>query len=153
MESFDVNQALKAAIQTEKDAMDFYRFAAEKMSDERARKSFEILARDEMHHARSFYDICRCSDLPAFETLMAAPPNTESGWWKGLQSMLIGDFDERRALELAVEQEEALEKELRAMAAKVTDPQVRQVYEANASSTHGHSLLVLEDLRAFYGQH
>ena len=34
---FDLQKALKDSIQTEKDAMDFYKFGAEKMADEKAR--------------------------------------------------------------------------------------------------------------------
>lgn len=151
-ESIDVQQALKAAIQTEKDAMDFYKYGAEKMPDDHARKTFEILAKDEMQHARMFYNVYRGGDLPVFEEYIHLPPDTESTWWKALQKMMLGDFDERKALELAAEQEEQLEVHLRAMAKKIENPEIRAIYEANANSTHGHSLLVLEELKAFFGQ-
>lgn len=152
-EIFNVQAALKEAIQTEKDAMDFYKYGAEKMPDDQARRSFEILARDEMQHARMFYDVYQGGDLPPFDVYIAGAPNTESPWWKALQRMLLGNFDERQALELAIEQEELLEKELRATAAKISDPKVREIYEANAASTHGHALVVGEDLKALFGQH
>jgi predicted acetyltransferase len=64
---------------------------------------------------------------------------------------MLGDFDERKALELAIEQEEMLEKELRATARKIADPEIRTIYEANASSTHGHAVLVTEDYKAMFG--
>jgi len=150
--SYNVQEALKSAIMTEKAAMDFYKFGATKMTDEHACRTFEILARDEMQHARMFYDVYPGSDLPPFEKLMAAAPDTESSWWKALQKILLGNFDERCALELAIDQEDALEISLRATAAKISDPQIREIYLANASSTHGHSLLVNEDLKAFFGQ-
>jgi rubrerythrin len=65
--------------------------------------------------------------------------------------LLIQDFDERKALELAIEQEEALEKELRAMAAKISDPEVARVYLANASSTHHHLEVIEEEYRSMFG--
>lgn len=151
-EKIDVQQALKLAIQTEKDAMDFYRFGAEKMPDDQARKTFLILAKDEMQHARMFYEIYTGGDLPPFEEYIELPPNTESPWWKSLQRMILGQFDERMALELAIEQEELLEEQLRKTARQIENPEIRVIYEANANSTHGHSLLVAGDLKALFGQ-
>lgn len=151
-EQFDVQAALRAAMQTEKDAMDFYRYGAEKMAEEAPRRTFAILAKDELQHARSFYDADRGDILPPFADFIAAPPNTESSWWQALQRMMLTNFNERRALELAIDQEEALEQELRAVAAQIPDPEVRRVYEANAHSTHNHALLIAEELKALYGQ-
>jgi rubrerythrin len=82
---------------------------------------------------------------------MNAPPNMDSSWWKNLQSLLVQDFDERKALELAIEQEDELEKSLREMAAKMEDPDIARVYLANAVSTHNHLKLVEEDYRAMLG--
>jgi rubrerythrin len=149
---YNVEEALKTAIMTEKAAMDFYKFGALKMTDEHACHTFAILAADEKQHARMFYDVYPGSDLPPFAELMAAAPDTESPWWKSLQHILLSNFDERRALELAIDQEDALEKSLRATAAMISDPKIREIYLANADSTHGHSRLVSEDLKAFFGQ-
>ena len=68
-----------------------------------------------------------------------------------MQNLLGQDFDERKALEQAIEQEDALEKELRAMAARISDPEVARVYLANASSTHHHLEVIEEEYRAMYG--
>ena len=152
MDVVDVKAALKEAIQTEKDAMDYYHYAAEKTVDERARKTFELLAREERDHAHSFYKIYQGNDLPDFDTMMAAPPDTESSWWQALKRAMLAEFDERLALEMAIEQEDELEKSLRAMAEKISDPAIRSVYLANASSTHNHLLMVEEDYRAMLGQ-
>jgi rubrerythrin len=151
-ENYNEQEALKAAIMTEKAAMDFYKYGATKMSDEQACHTFEILAKDEMQHARMFYDVYTGSDLPSFDELMASPPDTESDWWKALQKIILGSFDEQRALELAIDQEEALEKSLRATAAQISDAKIRDIYLANASSTHGHAQIVNEDLKALFGQ-
>ena len=151
-EQFDVQKALKVAIQTEKDAMDFYRLGAAQMADAKARETFEILSRDEKQHALMFYNAYQGRDLPPFEQYIQAPPNQDSSWWKALQQMLLGDFDERKALELAIEQEELLERELRVIAKQIADPAIRAIYEANASSTHGHSILIGEDYKALFGQ-
>lgn len=151
MDKIELQQAIRASMQTEKDAMDYYRYGAERMADEKACATFELLAKEEYQHAESFYRIYPGQDIPSFEAFMKAPPDTGSSWWKSLQQFLGQDFDERKALELAIEQEEALEKELRAMAARVSDPEVARVYLANASSTHHHLEVIEEEYRAMYG--
>lgn len=147
----DIQEALRDSAQTEKDAMDFYKYGAEKMSDEKARAMFELLAREEKEHARSFYDACMGDGLPTFEEFINAPPDTESAWWQALKQAMLGEFDERKAMELAIEQEEALEKELREMAGKIDDPAVKEIYLANAKSTHRHEEMIEEDYHAIYG--
>lgn len=147
----DTQKALLDAAQTEKDAMDFYKFGAEKMPDDKARATFEMLAREELEHARSFYDCINSAEVKPFDTFIAGPPDTESSWWKALQQAMLGEFDERKALELAMDQEEALEKELLAIAETMTDPDVKAVYLANARSTHRHEELIEEDYKAIYG--
>ncbi len=147
----DVQKTIKESIQTEKDAMDFYKYGAERMAEDKARQTFEILAREEYQHAESFYRIYSGDDIPSFQEFMNAPPNTDSDWWKGLQSLLVQDFDERKALELAIEQEEALEKSLREQAAQINNEEISRVYLANATSTHNHLELVEEDYRGMLG--
>jgi rubrerythrin len=147
----DVQKTIKDSIQTEKDAMDYYKYGAERMAEDKARRTFEILAREEYQHAESFYRIYSGDDIPSFQKFMDAPPDTESSWWKKLQGLLVQDFDERKALELAIEQEDALEKSLREIAAKIDDPDIARIYLANATSTHNHLELVEEDYRAMLG--
>ena len=151
MGPIDVQKTIKDSIQTEKDAMDYYKYGSERMAEDKARRTFEILAREEYQHAESFYRIYSGGDIPSFQDFMDAPPNTESNWWKNLQSLLVQDFDERKALELAIEQEEALEKSLREMAARIDDPDIARIYLANATSTHNHLELIEEDYKAMLG--
>lgn len=151
MDKIELQQAIKKSMQTEKNAMDFYRYGAERMAEEKARATFELLAREEYQHAQSFYRIYTGSDIPSFTEFMQAPPETDSSWWKSLQHLLMQDFDERKALELAIEQELALERELREMAARIDDPEVARVYLANASSTHNHLEVIEEEYRALHG--
>jgi rubrerythrin len=151
MEKSELQQAIKASMQTEKDAMDYYRYSAERMPEDKARATFELLAREERQHAESFYQIYPGNDIPSFEAFMSTPPDTSSAWWRTLQKLLVQDFDERKALELAIEQEDALEQELRVMAARIGDPEVARVYLANASSTHHHLEVIEEEYRAMFG--
>jgi len=151
MEKSELQQAIRASMQTEKDAMDYYRYSAERMPEDKARATFELLAREEHQHAESFYRIYPGNDIPSFEAFMSTPPDTSSAWWQTLQRLLVQDFDERKALELAIEQEDALERELRIMAGRISDPEVARVYLANASSTHHHLEVIEEEYRAMFG--
>lgn len=151
MGTIDIERATKDSIQMEKDAMDFYKYGAKRMMDDKARMTFEVLAREEYHHAESFYRIYTGDDIPSFYEFMNAPPNTDSDWWQGLQTMLTQHFDERKALELAIEQEEALEKRLRAIASQIDNPEIAKVYLANAVMTHKHLEIVKDDYKAISG--
>lgn len=145
LDDTELKDALRYAIQTEKDAMDYYRHAGEQMRDEKARLTFRVLAGEEREHARTFYQAYTWSDIEPFETLIDAPPNTDSEWWQALQQAMLGGFNERLALALAIEQERNLEHRLRTMAEKIGNPQVRAVYLANANMTHHHLEVIRED--------
>ena len=140
-----LKQAINDSIQTEKDAMDFYRLAGEKMYNERPRLAFKLLAHEERDHARSFYEAYSWDDLPPFDNMMAALPNTDSIRLKGLKEAMFGDFDEKQALALAMQLEQALEEELRAIAERIEDVAVREVYLSNARMTHNHFDVLNED--------
>lgn len=149
--AIELQKAIKAAMQTEKNAMDYYKYGAQKMPDDRARKAFEILANEEKQHAHMFFVVYKGDDVPDFEAFIAGAPDTTSSWWKALQNAMLGDFDERKAIELAIDQEAQLEKELREMAEKIDDPEVKKVYLANARSTHHHFELCMEERDALLG--
>jgi len=140
-----LKQALKDSIQAEKDAMDFYRLAAEKMYNDRPRLTFKLLASEEREHARSFYEAYRWYDLPPFDTMMAAPPDADSIWLKELKEVMLGDFDEEKVLALAMQREQSLEKGLRTIVEQIEDDVVREVYLKNARMTHRHLELITND--------
>lgn len=137
--------AIRDAIQTEKDAMDYYQLASGRMVNEHARLTFQIFAKEERQHALSFYRLYRWNDIPAFEDLMTEPVNRNSTWWQASQKIALGDFDERQALEEAIAQEMLLENQLRATAELIKEPNIRQVYLNNASMTHHHLELIQKD--------
>jgi rubrerythrin len=141
MESPTVQEAIKRSIQTEKSAMDFYRLGARHMKDARARKTFELLAREERDHAKMFYDLYTGKDLPDFETLMDQEPGS-GDWLTDLEKTLFADFDDRKAMELALTKEKALAEHLQKMADKFDEPAVKEVFLKNFKSTDGHYQLI-----------
>ncbi len=126
-ENVDVQEAIKRSIQTEKNARDFYRLGARHMRDERARKTFELLAGEEAQHARMFWDIYSGSDIPDFDAFMAVDPLRDSDWLTDLEKELVEELDVRRAMRLAMDKELKLEAALRSMAAKMPDERAKEV--------------------------
>ncbi len=148
----EVNKALASSVQTEKNAMNFYQLAAKEMKNADAIKTFELLAREEREHAKHFFDKCLCSDLlPPFEEFIAAPPEKSSDWLSDLDKALLENFDDRKAMELAMDKEQKLAESLRAMAEKVSDPEVRAVFEENAKSTENHFIIIESEYARLMG--
>ena len=141
-EDVDVQEAIKRSIQVEKNARDFYRLGATHMKDAQAKKTFELLAREEAEHAKWFYEIYEGGDIPDFDAFMAVDPDTDSDWLSDLEKHLMEELTVRGAMELAIEKELNLEKSLRQLADKIADPKVRDVFLLNAESTHHHYELI-----------
>lgn len=151
MDNITAKEAIKRSIQTEKNAMDFYRLGASHMKNSAARTTFELLAREEREHAQEFYQTYPGDDLPDFDTLMAADPQQDVDWLSDLNRKLMGDFNDRQAMELAMEKEQLLETHLRMMAKRFDDPTVRTVFERNAESTHRHYLIIESEYARLMG--
>ncbi len=138
---FDANSVQKAvrkAIETERNAMNFYELGARLMRDPDAKRVFELLAGEERVHAGHFFKAYDGSDIESFDDFMNAPPEDESEWLRAMAKTIDEGFNEQTALELALDKEEKLEKTLRATAEKIADPDVRAVFELNARETHNH---------------
>jgi len=138
----DVQEAIKQAIQTEKNAMNFYQMGAKQMKDKDAKRLFEQLAKEEREHAAHFFNAYQGTDLGSFDEFMAAPPQNESIWTSSIQKVVSAEFSEQKALEVAMEKETNLEKALWETAAKISDPSIKEVFELNARETHNHYLTI-----------
>lgn len=133
----DLQRAIRDAIATEKGMMDFYSICAKQVCDSAARRVFEVLASEEREHAGYFYKIYQGEDIPSLEAFLDAPP-TDS-----LLASMSRDtggtaFDAKRALELAMAKEQALQKSLLETAQTIADTDIRSVFELNARETGNH---------------
>lgn len=137
-----MKEAIKLAIQTEKDVMDFYLKAASLTSNERGKKVFEQLASEEREHAQHFFAIYTGTDLGSFEEFIVQPPSAGHAMLKQLEKALDENVHERRAMELAMKEEEDLVKSLRLAASRIVDPGVREVFERMAKETENHYALI-----------
>lgn len=141
-DAIGVRGAVKKAIQTEKNAMNFYELGARLMKDPDAKRVFTVLAGEERVHAGHFFTAYDGSDIDSFDSFMNAPPENESEWLSAMARTIDEGFNEQKALELALEKEGKLEKTLRLTAEKIDDPAVRAVFELNARETRNHYELI-----------
>ena len=148
--TLDLKEAVKRSIQTEKNAMDFYKRGAAMMKNPEAKKVFELLAREEREHAEWFYDVYPGDDLD-FESFMQSGPDDSSEWLGDLGGVNVADFNERKAMELAMQKEQNLAEHLRKMAAKIDDPAIKKVYEQNAISTDHHYQVIESEYARLMG--
>lgn len=141
-QEFNLQEAIHEAIQTEKDVMDFYTKAAEISANERAKKVFLTLAGEEREHAANFFHLYTGNELGTFEEFMSRPPRDVSVMLHNLMKSLEQDGNERKAMELALAEEEDLAKNLRSTAALIVDPAVRGVFEKMAQETDDHYQII-----------
>lgn len=141
-QELNMREAIKLAIQTEKNVMDFYLKAAALTDNERGKKVFTQLAKEEREHAAHFFKIYTGSELGTFEEFMASPPSPTFGILRELDKALADNLHERKAMELAMKEEEDLVKNLRLTAARIIDPAVRAIFERMAVETEHHYAII-----------
>lgn len=151
LEEITVQEAVRRSIQTEKNAMDFYRLGALEMNDPDAKRVFEVLAGEEREHAGSFYNVYTGSDIPSIEEFLANPPLHESDWISALDRIIGAGFNEQKALELAMQKEQQLEEAMEKMVERIPDPAVKAVFEMNIRSTHNHYLMIESEYARLMG--
>lgn len=149
--AIDMQEAIRRSIQTEKNAMDFYRLGAARMKDDKARSLFELLAKEEREHAGQFYRIYTGLDIPSLDAFLDAPQDNESSWISSIDRLISEDFTEKKAMELAMEREKNLEEALLDAATKIDAPDVKSVYELNAKETHNHYVMIESEYARLMG--
>lgn len=139
---YSLQEALRLAIKAEKDSMDFYIRAASVASNERAKKVFEMLASEEAGHVRHFFEHYKGSDFGDLQSFMASPADKGNPAYRSLEEAIMEDLGEKRALELALEEEKACIGQYEQLASGVVDPAVRAVFRRVVKETQGHYDLI-----------
>jgi len=149
MEQAELKSAIRKMIRVELDAMSYYQKATESMQDEGAIFHFNLLAEEELEHARSFYQIYPGDDLPSFEKVVSESAANTSVI-KSVDIGLVARLDERQALQLAMRLEKELEGNLRKIASEFQSAAARAVVEKNAESTLSHYEMIAADYARLY---
>ena len=150
-QEFSMQEALRLAIETEKAVMCFYEQAANTSKDARASKVFTTLAGEEREHAGHFFKLYKGADLGTFEEYMAKKPDFESVMLHHLKKEITPDLTERRAMEIALKEEEDLAKNLSMTAQKIVDPSVRAVFDRMVKETENHFAIIESEYARMMG--
>lgn len=135
---YTIQEALKLAIQGEKESMDFYRMATSVTKDERAKKVFDLLANEEVGHMKAFFDHYKGGEFGDIKSLIEAPPNKKSATYLALEKALSADTPEKKAMEIALKEEKACIEQYTALVKDIVDPLVRKVFEQVIKETQNH---------------
>lgn len=135
---YTVQEALKLAIQAEKDSMDFYRRAASVTKNERAKKILELLANEEVGHLKAFFDHYKGSEFGDLKSYMESPPNKKNATFLALEKAIDEETHEQKALEIALKEEKACIEQYTLLAKDIVDPLVRKIFEQVVHETQNH---------------
>ncbi len=141
-QEFNMQSALKFAIQTEKNAMDLYKHAASVISNPRGKKVFEQLAGEEAEHVGHLFKVYSGQDFGSLADFLVSPPHVDLQTIRQLDQALSVNAHERKAMELASNLEEELAKNLYLTASRIVDPSVRAVFDRLAKETENHFALI-----------
>lgn len=144
-------EAIKVAIESEKQLMCFYRKAAEMVADEGGRKVFSRLSEEKKEHVGAFFRYYRGEEFGPYEEFISTPCPAEKEVMKELGDVIDGQVKERRAREIAMAKEEQFEKLLRSRAKQIVDPGVRMIFDKMADESKNHYAIIESEYAHFMG--
>lgn len=139
---YTLQEAVRLAIKTEKDSMDFYLRAASLAKNVRAKKVLDMLANEEVAHLKSFFVHYSGSDFGELASYINSPADTKNPTYMKLENAINTDMIEQKALELAMAEERECIGQYTQLAQGVVDPAVRSVFERVVKETEGHYALI-----------
>ena len=150
-QEFNHQQAIRLAVQTEKELMTFYRRAAAMAVDPGGKKVFERLAKDEEEHVSHFFRHYRGTEFGTLEEFVNAPCQTDAPMLKELDKLINDEVKERKAMEIALKHEDQLESNLRNTARQIVDPGVRVIFDQMAKETRNHYQIIESEYARLMG--
>lgn len=141
-QELNMQNALKLAIQTEKNTMDLYKHAADIIKNPRGKQVFEQLAGEEAEHVGHLFKVYSGKEYGSLADFLASPAQLDNKTIKQLDQALSKNAHERKAMELALNLEEELAKSLHQTASNIVDPAVRNIFVRLAKETENHFALI-----------
>jgi len=143
---YTLEQALKLAIQGEKDSMDFYRKAASVAKNERAKKIFDLLG-----HLKAFFQHFKGKEFGDVESFMKTPPDTNNPTYKALIKVIGEETMEKQALEIAMKEEKSVVGHYTVLAKDIVDPLVKGIFGRVVKETQGHYDMIEDEYMHIMG--
>lgn len=144
-------EALRLAVETEKELICYYRRAAELVTDEGAERIFTRLAKDKEEHAGQFFRLYQGRDLGTLDEFVNRPCSLNAAALKELNSLTNIQVKERRACEIAMEKELLLGKTLSGTAKQIVNPVVRVIFEQMAKESRHHYEIIESEYARMMG--
>ena len=141
-QEYTMQQALREAIQAKKDLYDFYREAAEVTENPAGKMVLQRLCDEVRENIGKFYKYYQNKDLSSLDDFMATPPEPGSVMLVELRKALDKKVHARKARELAMQEERAIEMSFRRAAQQVIDPQVRNIFLEVADDAARHFAII-----------
>lgn len=142
---YSLQEALKLAIQAEKDSMDFYRRASAVTKNERAKKVFDLLANEEVGHLKSFFDHYKGGEFGDLTSFMESPPNLKNTTYQALEKAIDEETHEQKALEIALKEEKSCIDHYAVLVKDIVDPLVRTIFARVVKETQNHYDLIEDE--------
>ncbi len=139
---YTVQEALKMAILSEKDSMDFYKKAASVTRNTRAKKVFRLLADEETEHLKSFFEHYSGDDFGDLDSFLQSPPDKNAPMYGALKKAIDKETHEQKALEIALQEEKSCINRYTQFARDIVDPLVRGIFERVVKETQKHYELI-----------
>jgi rubrerythrin len=134
--------AIRLAIENEKNQMCFYRKAAELVENDGGRRVFFRLAQEKEDHISQFFRHYIGSEFGPLEEFIHSPCENEKKLDRELRAIHMEEVRERSARQIALEKEEENEQMLRFKAAHMVDPGVKSIFEQMAEVNHKHYSII-----------
>ncbi|HTY20527.1 MAG TPA: ferritin family protein [Geobacteraceae bacterium] len=145
---YTVQEALKLAIQAEKDSMDFYRRAAAATRNMRAKNVFSLLANEEVGHVKAFFDLYKGGDFGRdVKVFLETPPDMRNATFQKLEKAIDQNTHEQKALEIALKEEKSCIEQYTMLLQDIIDPLVRGIFSRVIKETQKHYDMIEEEYR------
>jgi erythrin-vacuolar iron transport family protein len=147
-EEYTLQEALRLAIQAEKDSMDFYRRASTVTGNKRAKRVFELLANEEVGHLKAFFDIYKGGEFGNdLKKYMESPPDMRNATFQQLEKAIDENTHEQKALEIALKEEKSCIQQYTLLLQDIIDPLVRGIFMRVIKETQKHYDMIEEEYR------
>ncbi|MCP3175992.1 MAG: ferritin family protein [Desulfuromonadales bacterium] len=137
-QEYKMKEALKMAIEAKKHLMDFYIEAAAATENPKGKVVFTRLAQEVRENAGKFFKHYKWDDLGTFDDFMAKPARADSAMLHELKKAIDKNVHERKAREIALQEESDMEKNFTLAASHIVDPSVKAIFMEVAKDTRIH---------------
>ncbi len=141
-QEYTLQEAIKEAILAKKELRDFYREAAELTDDIAGKTVLNRLSGEIEVNIAKFFKHYRGEEFGELGEFLISPPHPQSVMLVELRKALDKNVHAKKARELAMREEKAMEETFRSAAMRVVDPLAREVFLEVADDAAKHYAVI-----------